>query len=91
MDRPSITFEAGHGQFGTVGAQSPLCQYEASIRDEGVPFYVHEAPRSPVQGEWYDRIETAINDSHFLKRFQSGPGNYGEMGGHDDDQLCRFF
>src|SRR5215831_17302973 len=54
MDRPSMMFGAGRGQFGTIGAQSPLRQYEASFRDEGVPFYVHEAPIGPVQGEWYE-------------------------------------
>ena len=97
MDRPSMMFEAGAGQFGTIGAQSPLRQYEASFRNEGVPFYVHGAPMGPVQGEWYDHIKADVNDQQFLSRFQDGlkasptfrglqiaPGNYGEFGNQDD-------
>jgi hypothetical protein len=97
MDRPSMMFGAGPGQFGTIGSQSPLRQYEASFRDEGVPFYVHEAPMGPVQGEWYDDIKADVNDQQFLSRFQEGlktsptfrqlqiaPGNYREFGNQDD-------
>jgi hypothetical protein len=42
MDRPSIMFQFqnGGGQFGTVGAASPLRQYEASFREDGVPLFV---------------------------------------------------
>ncbi|WP_321475119.1 hypothetical protein [uncultured Paludibaculum sp.] len=97
MDRPSMMFGAGPGQFGTIGAASPLRQYEASFRDEGVPFYVHNAPMGPVGGEWYEHIKADVNDRQFLRRFQEGlkvsptfrrlqvaPGNYGEFGNQDD-------
>ena len=97
MDRPSMMFGGGPGQFGTIGAASPLRQYEASFRDEGVPFYVHNAPMGPVQGEWYEHIKADVNDSQFLGRFQEGlkasptfrglqiaAGIYGEFGNQDD-------
>lgn len=97
MDRPSMMFGAGPGQFGTIGAASPLRQVEASFREQGVPFFVHEAPMGPVYGEWYEQIKADVNDQAFLKRFQDGlktsptfrthqiaPGNYGEYGNQDD-------
>lgn len=97
MDRPSIMFGAGAGQFGTIGAASPLRQYEASFKKEGVPFFVHPAPMGPVHGDWYEQIKADVNDPEFLSRFQNGlktsptfrslqiaPGNYGEFGDQDD-------
>ena len=100
MDRPSMMFGRGQGQFGTIGAASPLRQVEASFREEGVPFYVHQAPMGPVAGEWYEQIMADVNDLEFLKRFQNGlknsaafrriqvvPGNYGEYG--DQDGVAR--
>lgn len=96
MDRPSMMFHAGPGQFGTIGAQSPLREYEASFREEGVPLFVHSAPMGPVEDEWYDAIKADVNDREFLCRFQNGlrtsptfrnlqisPGNYGEFGDQD--------
>jgi hypothetical protein len=96
MDRPSMMFNTGSGQFGTIGAASPLRQFEASFREEGVPFYVHEAPMGPVYGEWYDQIRADVNDPDFLRRFQNGlktstafrnlqiaRGDYGESGDQD--------
>src|ERR1039458_7203761 len=70
MDRPSMMFNTGSGQFGTVGAASPLRQFEASFREGGVPLYVHEAPMGPVYGDWYDQIKADVNDPEFLQRFQ---------------------
>jgi hypothetical protein len=97
MDRPSIMFGAGPGQFGTIGMDSPLRAYEASFRSEGVPLFVHHAPSGPVDDEWYEQIKSDVNDPEFLKRFQIGldvsatfralqiaPGNYGEFGDQDD-------
>jgi len=72
MDRPSMMFGAGAGQVGTIGAASPLRQYEVSFREEGVPLFVHPAPMGPVQDELYKQIKADVNDSEFLKRFQSG-------------------
>jgi hypothetical protein len=96
MDRPSMMFGKGPGQFGTIGSPSPLRQYEASFREEGVPFFVHPAPMGPVQHEWYERIKADVNDLEFLGRFQSGlktshtfrglqiaRGDYGEFGDQD--------
>jgi hypothetical protein len=92
MDRASMMF----GDFGTIGAASPLRQFEASFRDEGVPFYVHPAPMGPVTDQWYEDIKADVNDPEFLKRFQNGlrtsptfrrlqvvPGNYGEYGNEE--------
>ncbi len=97
MDRPSMMFGAGVGQVGTIGAESPLRQYEASFREEGVPLFVHQAPMGPIQGEWHNQIKADVNDSQFLKRFQRGlktspifrdlqiaRGSYGEFGDQDD-------
>lgn len=96
MDRPSMMFNMGRGQFGTIGAASPLRQFEASFREEGVPLYVHEAPMGPVSDEWYAQIKADVNDPEFLRRFQNGlkvsttfrnlqiaRGNYGECGDQD--------
>src|ERR1700722_14736051 len=97
MDRPSMMFDTGPGQFGTVGAASPLRQFEASFRDEGVPLYVHNAPMGIVGGDWYESIKADVNDKQFLTRFQAGlstspvfrrlqiaEGNYGAAGNHKD-------
>jgi hypothetical protein len=96
MDRPSMMFGKGQGQFGTIGSASPLRQFEDSFREAGVPFFVHPAPMGPVSGEWYEDIKADVNDTEFLKRFQNGlkssavfrrvqvpPGNYGEYGDQD--------
>lgn len=93
MDRPSFTF----GKCGSIGMQSPLRQFEASFRDNGVPLFVHGAPAGPVQGEFYEQITADVNDPVFLARFQEGikrsetfrdlqivHGNYGEWGTHEN-------
>jgi hypothetical protein len=95
MDRPSLTFGGRETSFGTIGAASPLRQFEESFRKEGVPLFVHPAPMGPVRedGEWYQQITADINDLAFLRRFQNGlktsptfrdlqvaRGNYGEFG-----------
>jgi hypothetical protein len=99
IDRPSFMFGpfVGGGQFGTLGAASPLRQFEASFRDEGVPLFVHDAPGGPVTGDFYDQIKADVNDAKFLHRFQEGiktsqafrdlqiaHGNYGQFGTHED-------
>lgn len=96
MDRPSMMFGVGPGQFGTIGAQSPFRQYEKSFRDDGVPLFVHGAPGGPVHGRWLAQVQADVNDPRFLKRFQDGlknspafrghqvaRGNYGEFGNQD--------
>jgi len=100
MDRPSMFFGGGPGQFGTIGAASPFRQIELAIRQEGVPFFVHPAPMGPVNCEWYEQIKDDVNDPEFLRRFQNGlnfsptfrglqiaRGNYGECG--DQDNVAR--
>jgi hypothetical protein len=97
MDRPSIMFGAGRGQFGTIGAASPLRSYEASFREEGVPLFVHEAPSGPISSRRYEQVKADVNDREYLARFQSGlrtsdafrgiqvaKGNYGEFGTEQD-------
>lgn len=94
MDRPSFTFAGG---FGSIGTQSPLRQFEASFRDEGVPLFVHGAPGGRVQGDFHEQITADVNDPLFLARFQEGikrtetfrdlqiaHGNYGEWGTHEN-------
>lgn len=98
MDRPSFLFEElGGGQFGTLGAASPVRQVEASFRAEGVPVFVNPAPGGPVEGDFYEQVKADVNDPLFLTRFQQGiknfqafcdlqiaHGNYGEFGTHED-------
>jgi hypothetical protein len=69
MDRPSFTFGSSGG---TIGAPSPLRQFEASFRDNGVPLFVHGAPGGPVEGDFYEQITADVNDLLFLTRFQDG-------------------
>jgi hypothetical protein len=97
MDRPSMMFGAGTGQIGTIGAASPLRQYQASFREQGVPLFVHPAPMGPVRDDWYKQVRADVNDPEFLKRFQTGlknspvfrnlqiaPGSYGVFGDQDN-------
>lgn len=98
MDRPSLMFgQGGSGQFGTIGAPSPLREYEVSFRKEGVPLFVHPAPMGPIRNDSYDQIKADVNDLEFLRRFQRGlktsatfrghviaVGDYGEFGDQDD-------
>jgi hypothetical protein len=98
MDRPSFMFgELGGGQCGTVGAASPIRQFEAAFRAEGVPVFVHPAPGGPVRGDFYEQVKADVNDPLFLTRFQEGlkssqsfrdlqiaHGNYGQFGTHED-------
>jgi hypothetical protein len=97
MDRPSMSFGGGEGQFMTIGAASPYHQLAVQIRKEGVPFFVHPGPMGQVQGEWYEQVKADVNDPEFLRRFQKGlktsptfrghqiaPGNYGVCGDQDD-------
>jgi hypothetical protein len=87
MDRPSFMFG---GQYGTVGAASPIRRYEQSFRDEGVPLYVHAVPGGIVHGELLAAVEADLADANFMSQFQEGlrssrnfrnlqiqPGNYG--------------
>ena len=96
MDRPSMAFGMGPGQYITIGAASPLRGYEASLREQGVPLFVHPAPKGPVSPNLYEQIKQDVNDPEFLRRFQSGlstsptfrklqiaPGDYGEFGDQD--------
>ena len=94
MDRPSFTFK---NNFGTIGASSPLRQYEQSFRDAGVPLFVHGVQGGRVSGDFFEQVEADISDSLFLIRFQDGlrssptfrgfhvpPGNYGAAGDEND-------
>jgi hypothetical protein len=90
IDRPSFTFK---NNFGTIGAQSPLREYEHSFRDAGVPLYVHSVQDGRVGGDLLEQIKSDINDPLFLKKFKEGletsitfrglhipAGNYGDAG-----------
>jgi hypothetical protein len=93
MDRPSFMFG---GSFGSVGAASPLRQYEKGFRDGGVPLYVHGAIDGPVEGELLTKVEADLGDLNFMTRFQEGlrvsphfrnlhiqPGDYGQGETHE--------
>jgi hypothetical protein len=88
MDRPSFTFGGG---LGTIGMESPLRQWEALFRRDGVPLFVHSAPNGPVAGDFKVQIAADVNDASFVSTFQRGlassepfrnahvaPGNYGD-------------
>jgi hypothetical protein len=92
-DRPSFVFG---GTYGSLGAASPMRQFEKSFRDEGVPIYVHEAPGGPVYGHLLATVEADLSDLNFMTRFQEGlrasphfrnlhiaPGNYGDGETHE--------
>jgi hypothetical protein len=70
-DRPSFMFNLG-GSFGMVGSASPLRNWEASFRDEGVPLFVHGAPGGPVEGQLLQQVTADITDPEFLKTYQTG-------------------
>ncbi|MFN7097056.1 MAG: hypothetical protein ACK4PR_05820 [Gammaproteobacteria bacterium] len=89
MDRPSFSFE----NFGSIGAPSPLRQYEQSFRNNGVPLFVHGIDGGQVKGGLLEQIKADINDIAFLNSFQTGlissstfrnliiqPGGYGTIG-----------
>lgn len=74
MDRPSFSFYFGPNDRGflTIGAASPLRQYEQSFRDEGMPLYVHDAPSGAMTGDLYEAVRADVTDKVFLQRFQDG-------------------
>jgi hypothetical protein len=74
MDRPSFSFYFGPNSNGflTVGAASPLREYEAQFRSEGVPLYVHSAPVSGLTADLYEAVRADVSDKVFLQRFQDG-------------------
>jgi hypothetical protein len=97
MDRASFFFGGGQGQIGTIGAASPLRQYEDSFRENGVPLFVHPAASGPLQSEALELVASDINDHSVLSRYQEGlnysqgfrdlqiaHGNYGQSGTHED-------
>ena len=88
MDRPSFTFAGG---LGTIGMASPLRQWEALFRSDGVPLFVHGTPNGPVAGDFKGQIAADVNDASFVSTFQRGlassetfrnahvaPGSYGD-------------
>jgi hypothetical protein len=97
MDRPSFSFGGrDKSNFGMIGADSPLRQFEQSFREEGMPLYVHGAPGGRIAEEDYSEVSADINDMEYLRRFQKGletseafrrlqipPANYGEVGNQD--------
>ncbi|MGA1981637.1 MAG: hypothetical protein ABSG84_04115 [Acidobacteriaceae bacterium] len=98
VDRASYSFGGGgQGQIMTIACASPLRSYEASLRENGVPLYVHKAPSGPLPSQMLEDVAADINDSEFLSRFQKGlgtsvtfrdievtPGNYGDSGMQED-------
>lgn len=98
-DRPSFSFQGkdGGGQYGTIGAHSPLRRVEQSFRDNGVPLYVHGTEKGYLAGNALEEVHADINDVEYVKLFQRGllksepfnaiqiaKGNYGEFGSEVD-------
>jgi hypothetical protein len=94
MDRPSFTFSNG---FGSIAAESPIRRVETSLRDAGVPIFVHGAPGGRVEGVQLEQVKADVDDPQFLRRFQKGlktspsflklqipPANYGAVGNEKD-------
>lgn len=74
MDRPSFSFYFAPNSRGfvTVGAPSPIRQYEEWFRSQGVPIYVHAAPTGAMVGDLYEAVRADVSDKVFLQRFQDG-------------------
>jgi hypothetical protein len=102
MDRPSFSFGGPKtSNFGMIGADSPLRQYEQAFRNEGMPLYVQAAPGGRVSEEYYAEVSADLNDLEYLRRFQQGiaksetfrrfqipNANYGAVGNQDDVVSC---
>ena len=97
QDAPSHTFAREGENFGTIGRQSELRQYEQSFRDNGVPLYVHVPSSGPVPRDIRSAVLADINDPAFLLAFRDGlksspafarqqiqNGNYGDGKTADD-------
>ena len=69
MDRPAFTI----GNFGLIGAQSPLRATEQSFReDAGVPLYVHSVDGGKISTDIMERVESDLNDYSFLENYREG-------------------
>ncbi len=100
MDRPAFTI----GNFGLIGAQSPLRATEQSFReDAGVPLYVHSVDGGKISTDIMERVESDLNDYSFLENYREGlsksktfrnqqfpKGNYGSFGS-TQKELIRLF
>jgi hypothetical protein len=89
MDRPSFSFEGG---LGSIGAASPLRNWEHLFKRDNVPIIIHEAPGGRMGGELLEQVAADVNDPVYLERFQAGlrqslafrclhiqEGNYGDI------------
>ncbi|CEG55980.1 hypothetical protein [Legionella fallonii] len=90
MDKPALTI----GNFGLIGAQSPLRATERSFReDAGVPLYVHSVDGGRISTDIMEKVVSDLNDSSFIESYRDGlsksktfrnqqfpEGNYGSFG-----------
>ena len=73
MDRPGLSF---FGSGGEIGMPSPVRAYLPAFKDAGVPVFVHNALRNPLDAVALEpKIAADINDLEFIKRFQLGLKN----------------
>lgn len=69
MDRPAFTI----GNFGLIGALSPLRMAEESFRkDAGVPIYVHGFNGGIISTDLLEKVESDLSDYSFIKNYTEG-------------------
>ncbi|MFA6304122.1 MAG: hypothetical protein WC627_13460 [Legionella sp.] len=69
MDRPAFTI----GNFGLIGASSPLRITEQSFREDGgVPLYVHGVKGDIISEDLLEKVESDLRDYTFIKSYKDG-------------------
>ena len=100
MDRPAFTI----GNFGLIGAPSPLRTAEQSFReDAGVPLYVHGVNGGVISTDFLERVESDLNDYSFIESYREGlsksntfreqqfpEGDYGSFGRTQKELITLF-
>lgn len=100
MDRPAFTI----GNFGLIGALSPLRMAEESFRkDAGVPIYVHGFNGGIISTDLLEKVESDLSDYSFIKNYTEGlatsstfrdqqfpDGNYGSFGNNQRELIHLF-
>ncbi|MFT4060663.1 MAG: hypothetical protein QM652_14105 [Legionella sp.] len=100
MDRPALTI----GNFGLIGAQSPLRAIEQSFReDAGVPLYVHSVDGGRLSTDIMEKVVSDLSDASFIENYRDGlsksktfrnqqfpEGDYGSFG-NTQKELIKLF
>ncbi|CDZ79484.1 hypothetical protein BN59_03802 [Legionella massiliensis] len=100
MDRPALTI----GNFGLIGAPSPLRAVEKSFReDAGVPLYVHGVNGGVISADLLEKVKSDLSDYSFIENYRQGltasntfrdqqvpEGNYGSFGSNQNELIKLF-